>query len=91
MKRILFAATVTLALACSVGAVLAWQRQVTETLRAELATLRARDREYSAALTENVRLRQGHVSSAELESLRADHADIARLRGEIETLMAGAR
>ena len=71
-----------------IGAGLALQRQANGELRGEIALLREQNRELDRLRVEKRRLVNAQVAAAELESLRADHAAIARLRGEIETAKA---
>lgn len=82
-KRILIGVAVL-----SVGAV--WigvqQFQAGRELCAELADLRHRQIEEARLRSENPRLRDAQVQASELEGLRADHAAVVRLRGEIEAL-----
>jgi hypothetical protein len=73
-----------LAVAASYGA--AWQHQETAALRTELEVMRLQRAELDQLRAENQRLRQKQIPANELEGLRADHAAIARLRGELATL-----
>jgi hypothetical protein len=67
------------------GATAWWsQRQTAVTLRAELDRRREQDSERRRLAAENERLRAAQVTPAELESLRSDHAAVARLRAEID-------
>ena len=67
-----------------VGGGLGLQRQETNVLRLEIALLRDEQRELARLQAENKRLTAAQPSAVELEALRADHAAVARLRGEIE-------
>ena len=67
------------------------QREQTVALREEIGALRGQDRELVRLQEENVRLTQGRISPAALESLRADHVAIVRLREQVERLKADIR
>jgi Tfp pilus assembly protein PilN len=72
----------------SVGAVLALQRQANGELRTVVGLLREQNHEVDRLRAEQTRLVKVQVSATELENLRADHAAVARLRGEIEAAKA---
>lgn len=74
------------ALAVAAGFGVAWQRQETAALRSELDVLRLQEAEFEPLRIENQRLRGKQIQANELELLRADHAAIARLRGELAAL-----
>ena len=70
------------------AAVLGFARQRLETraLRRELETAQEGVRDLTRLQAENKRLGEQQISPAALESLRADHAALPRLRAELETL-----
>jgi hypothetical protein len=68
------------------GVIFAWQWQTGVRLREEAARLEAQAREAARLREENERLAAHQKSPAEMESLRADHAEMERLRGEIDAL-----
>lgn len=76
-----------LVMAALVGVVavsLALQHQANVELRGLIGLLREQNQEVLRLRAEQTRLIRAQISPAELESLRADHAAIARLRSEIE-------
>jgi hypothetical protein len=82
---------------CAIGALVAgaiWllvaQRTTGEALRSEIVRLSEEQRERTRLLAENRRLRAAQVTAAEMETLRADRGEVARLRGEIEKLRRSA-
>ncbi len=75
-------------LALLLGGALVLQRQSNEELRALIALLREQNQAMDRVQTERSRLVRAQLSAAELESLRADHAAITRLRAEIQTAEA---
>lgn len=74
----------TLVIASGVG--LAAQWQTTLLLRGELERVQWETEELERLRAENQRLRGKQIPAAELEALRADHAAVARLRAELDTL-----
>lgn len=80
-----------LLLVAATGA-LAWASrwQQTGLLRTQLALQRPDPAELTRLKTENARLRAQQLPAAELESLRADHAALPRLRAEVESLNRAA-
>lgn len=68
------------------GAACGWQRWQTTLLRDDLALQKIAAEELERLSAENARLKDRQVSAAELETLRADHAAVVRLRAEIEAL-----
>ena len=79
------------AMAIAMAAGLLLQRQSGAALRAELEMLKEESRERTRLRDENARLVSQQIPAAELERLRADHAALVRLRGEIEELKSRAR
>jgi uncharacterized protein HemX len=77
-----------LALALVTGAALWLQRQAGEQLREELGLLREENRELVRLRTENRRLTADLPPTEVMAALRADHAAVVRLRGEIAALKA---
>lgn len=77
-----------LALASGVGYAL--QRAEATALQREIAWLEDEQRAAERLRAENERLRAAQPPDAQLQRLRADHAAIARLRAEIETLQRRA-
>ena len=77
---------VLVALVVAGGGGLAWQWQESMSLRTELDLLRLESEELSRLRAENKRLREKQPAAAWLETLRADHAALPRLRAEIESL-----
>lgn len=75
-------------LAIVVGSGLALQRHANQELRDAALLLREQNRESDDLRAEHDRLMQRQISTAELERLRADHADLARLRDEVDQLRA---
>lgn len=70
------------------GVVLALQHQANAELRDMIGLLHGQNQAVDRLQAERSRLVKAQVSAAELENLRADHAAIARLRGEIEAAKA---
>ena len=68
------------------AAVLALQRQEQTVLRSERELLRDQARELAQARAENERLKAQQIPASELTRLRADHAELLRLRAEIDAL-----
>ena len=68
------------------GFILALQRQQSNALRAELALAHDGTTELKRLKLENERLRSQQIPPAQLDALRADHAAVARLRAELESL-----
>ena len=62
------------------------QWEDTARLTADLERMRLETRELERLRTENKQLRERQIPATELDSLRADHAALPRLRAEIETL-----
>jgi hypothetical protein len=77
-----------LALAVVAGAALWLQRQSAAQLRDELGLLRDENRKLAGLRAENARLVAAQPSAAQLDAMRADHAAVRQLRGEIEKLKA---
>ena len=75
-------------LALTIGVVLALQRQANGELRTVIGLLREQNHEADRLQAERARLVNAQVSTTELEKLRADHAALARLRGEMEAAKA---
>ena len=88
MRALRFLSVVLLALAFVAGAALWLQRQSATQLRGEIALLRDEHRKLAELRAENARLIAAQPSAAQLEAMRADHAAVLRLRGEIEKLKA---
>jgi hypothetical protein len=84
MNPLRWLSALLLALALAAGAALWLQRQAAAQLRDEIALLREQNRELARLRAENRRLAAALPPAAELERLRADHAAVFRLRGEIE-------
>jgi hypothetical protein len=84
--RILGFFLTVIVLALAGGAVLLKQREQTYRLQGELEAARDAADELKRLRSENARLLQKQIPAAELESLRADHAALARLRAETETM-----
>lgn len=72
------------------GASLAWQQQETIALRTQLDLARPEFGELERLRVERERLREKQIPLAELETLRADHAALPRLRAELEALKKNA-
>ena len=87
--RITWQRLVLAALGLVVGAVLALQHQANVDLRGLIGLLRQQNLEVERLRAEQLRLVRTQISPAELESLRADHVAIVRLRSEIA--LASAR
>ena len=68
------------------GVIFAWQWQTGVRLHEEAARLEAQAREAARLREENQRLATHQTTPTEMESLRADHAEMERLRGEIDAL-----
>ena len=77
---------VFLALALVAGASLWLQRQAADALRSEIGLLREENRELAKLRAENQKLVAAQLPAAELARLRADHAAVVRMQGEIEAL-----
>jgi Tfp pilus assembly protein PilN len=75
-------------LAITLGVVLALQRQANGELRTVIGLLREQNHEVDRLQAERSHLITAQVSAAELDKLRADHAALARLRGEMEAARA---
>ena len=75
-----------LALALAAGAGWWLQRASSAQVRGELALLRDEQRELAKLRAENQRLTTALPPATKLAALRADHAAVVRLRGEIEKL-----
>ena len=86
MSVLRWPSTLLLALALVAGASLWLQRQAADALRSEIALLRDENRELAKLRAENERLVAAKLPAAELERLRADHAAVVRMQGEIEAL-----
>ena len=84
-SRIPFAAALTIILVAS-GAALISQRAQTKELLATRELERMAASQIETLRAENQKLRAAQISSAELESLRADRAALVRLRAELDTL-----
>ena len=78
-------------LAVLVGAGLGLQRGVNQELREEVALLREQNRVVGQLRADQQRLRAAQISAEKLASLRADHAAVERLRGEVENLRTRVR
>jgi hypothetical protein len=66
------------------------QRTTGKAMRSEIVRLSEEMREPARLVVENRRLRAAQVTTAELNALRADRAEVARLRDEIDTLRRSA-
>ena len=88
MNALRWLAALLLALAVVAGVALWLQRQAASQLRDEIALLREQNRELARLRAESQRLAAALPPAGELERLRADHAAVARLRGEIAGLRA---
>ena len=86
MSALRWVSALLLALAVSAGAALLFQRQSAAQLRGEIALLRDENRELAQLRAENSRLVATQPTAAQLEAMRADHAAVRQLRGEIEKL-----
>ena len=75
-----------LAVALVAGAALWLERQAAVQLRDEIALLRDERRELARLRAENQRLAGALPPPATLAALRADHAAVLRLRGEVAKL-----
>jgi len=76
-------------LAVAAAAIIAVQRRIGTELRGEVELLRAaRQREVARLEAENRDISSTLVPNADLEHLRADHAVVVRLRGEVDALKA---
>jgi len=75
-------------LAVTIGVVLALQRQANGELRTVIGLLREQNHEADRLRAEHSRLIKAQVAPTELEKLRADHAALARLRGDMEAAKA---
>ena len=84
MSSLRWLSALLLALALAAGAAIWLQRQAAAQLRDEIVFLREQNRELARLRAENQRLAAALPPAAELEALRADHAAVVRLRGEIE-------
>lgn len=80
----ILAAAILIAIAAGIGAAREWSE--TQALRAEVDLARTETVDLGRLRGENQRLREKQVPAAELAALRADHAAVVRLRGEVETL-----
>jgi hypothetical protein len=87
MKRAaIWALLVLLTLAVGVG--LARQWQTSALLRIEVERLHEEERGLDRLKADNERLKRERTPAAEVERMRADHAAVARLRLELESLRA---
>jgi hypothetical protein len=84
----IFSAAILIALGAGIGAAREWSE--TQALRTEVELARAEATELGGLRTENQRLREKQIPVAELAALRADHAALERLRGEVADLKATA-
>ena len=75
-------------LAVFIGAVQALQREANVELRGVVGLLREQNQEVDQLRAKRARLIKAQISAAELEKMRADHAALARLRGEMEAAKA---
>jgi len=73
-------------LAVITAAGLFFQRQANDELRTEIALLRGESGKLRQLHLEHERLVTAQLPLATLESLRADHAAVERLRGEVELM-----
>ena len=89
MKRRIWPVIAIAALTGFGGFALLQQRQAGILLAAKVELLRAENVEIGRLRAENRRLALQQVSAVELENLRADHAALPRLRGEIDELKRG--
>jgi hypothetical protein len=74
------------ALVVAVGAGVLSQWKEAVVLRTERDLGRFEMRDWARLRAENARLRESQISAAELETLRADHAALPRLRAELDAL-----
>jgi len=79
-------ALVVAGLVLASGGGLAWQWRHSMALRTARDLLRFETGELARLRAANQRLREAQPSAAELQSLRADHAALPRLRAEMEGL-----
>ena len=79
-----FAALAALLIVGGAGLTAQWRQTIA--LRGELELARPPQGEVARLRAENQTLRGKQIPAAELEALRADHAAIPRLRGEVEAL-----
>jgi len=86
--RHLWQPLVLIGLVLIIGAMLALQHRANGELRCAVELFREQNREIGGLRAERLRLVKAQIPAAELEQLRADHAAVARLRGEIEALKA---
>ncbi len=79
---------IVVAAALALAGILGWASQWHQgtLLRTELEMARLQADELGRLRAENRRLREQQISAAELAALRADHAALPRLRGELEAL-----
>lgn len=68
------------------GAGVALQWQTSESLRREIGWLKDDNQALARLRAENARLKAAQTPAEEIERLRADHAAMLRLRGEIEQM-----
>jgi len=78
-------------LAVLVGAGLVLQRGFNQELREEVALLREQNRVIPQLRLDQQRLRAAQIPPERLEGLRADHAAVERLRGEVDNLRSRVR
>lgn len=82
-------AAILIAVAAGIGVAREWSE--TQALRAEVELARTEAAELGRVRAENQRLRKKQITTGELAALRADHAAVVRLRGELESLKARAK